>query len=341
MTNLILARASVTAMLLCSISTAALAQDTPEPFQLDPIYVQGSGLDGDVTTLTTTPETLILPPATDGGALLSSLPGVAGSRMGGLGIDVVLRGMSKNRLNVIDAGAFTFGGCLNRMDPPSSIAAFYRADKNVVEKGYASVANGPGAPAGTVRLEREAPVFATDDRFSGKLTAGASDNGTGRDLSGSAAFDLGGGFYVQGAGEYKTADDYTDGSGQTVRSGFTQISAGVTLGYKSDAMDVALDVEKDRAEDVKFAGAEMDSPLSETETLRLRGGWNIEAGALRRIEGTLYRSNVDHVMDNYSLRTPPSMAMVSPFLGFHESHSSRVSLSLSSSSSLCFSAYIS
>ena len=41
------------------------------------------------------------------------------------------------------------------------------------------------------------------------------------------------------------------------------------------------------------------------------------------------------------LAAPSSMAMLSPFLGFHESHSSRVSLSLSSSSSLCFSAYIS
>ena len=41
------------------------------------------------------------------------------------------------------------------------------------------------------------------------------------------------------------------------------------------------------------------------------------------------------------LAAPSSTAMVSPFLGLHLSHSSRVSLSLSNSSSLCLSAYIS
>lgn len=313
------ARLGVTALLLGSLAPvafapAALAEEAkPDaPLALDTIVVAPKTLEQDGTTITVAPGALSVPPALDGGALLSSIPGISGSRMGGHGIDIILRGMSKNQLNVIDAGSFTYGGCPNRMDPPSSIAAFYRADRIVVEKGYSSVTNGPGAPGGTIRLERDAPGFEAGKRVSGELTLGGTSNGAGREVAGRVAFDLGRGFYLETSGEYKTADDYTDGAGNDVRSAYTQKSAGVTLGYKQGGLDLALDIEKDRAEDVEFAGAGMDSPLSETETLRLRGGVDLDFGPLKRIEGALYRSNVDHTMDNYSLRVPSGMAMVSP-----------------------------
>ncbi|MGD9917388.1 MAG: TonB-dependent receptor plug domain-containing protein [Paenirhodobacter sp.] len=268
------ARLGVTAVLLGTISTVALAETTEKKPEtaLEPIYVQLDGITEEGTVTTFSPGAMSVPAALDGGALLSTIPGISGSRMGGHGIDIILRGMSKNQLNVIDAGSFTYGGCPNRMDPPSSIATFYRASRVVVEKGYASVTNGPGAPAGTIRLEREAPSFESGKPVSGSFSLGGADNGGSGAVAGTVAVDLGHGFYLEASGEAKTASDYEDGSGHKVRSSYTQKSAGVTLGYRDNGVDLAFDVETDRAEDVEFAGASMDSPLSKTVTYRLRGG---------------------------------------------------------------------
>lgn len=312
MTRFPLARTGLIALLMGSISTLALAEETKprETILLDPVLLLLKGRQGP-STVSFSPRDLYLGPASDGGAMLSTVPGVTASRMGGFGLDVVIRGQQGNQLNIIDAGSFTYGGCPNRMDPPASIAAYWRADEVVVERGYASVTNGPGGSGGTVRLEREAPEFTEGSRLTGSYHVGASSNGMegGAELS----YDLGNGFYVEGGAEYKTADDYKDGAGRSVRSAFTQKSTGLTFGYKKDGIDLALDIEQDSAEDVLYAGAGMDSPYSDTTTLRLRGGVDLDMGALKRVEGTLYVSNVDHLMDNYSLRPNPSMmVMASP-----------------------------
>jgi iron complex outermembrane receptor protein len=314
MTRISQARMGLMALLLCSVPTLTLAQDgaSRPTVVLDPVLLMLKGLNGPATT-TFSPRELYLGPASDGGAMLSTLPGVTASRMGGFGLDVVIRGQQGNQLNIIDAGSFTYGGCPNRMDPPASIAAYWRADEVVVERGYSSVTNGPGGSGGTVRLEREAPEFTANKRLTGNYHVGASGNGGGTGAGGELSYDLGNGFYVEGGAEYRTADDYKDGSGRTVRSGFTQKSTGLTFGYNKDGVDLALDIDHDRAEDVLYAGAGMDSPYSDTTTFRLRGGVDLDMGALKRVEGTLFVSNVDHLMDNYSLRPNAGMmVMASP-----------------------------
>ncbi|TNE67687.1 MAG: TonB-dependent receptor [Rhodobacteraceae bacterium] len=307
MTTFHTVRLGATALLLSTISTLAYAQDAD--LVLDPISVEDQQpVTQGAQSYAFDPALLPVPAGLDGGALLSSVPGVSGSRMGGHGIDIIIRGMQKNQLNVIDAGSFTYGGCPNRMDPPSAMASFYRADEVIVERGYASVTSGPGGSGGTVRLERNAPEFEEGKPLSGDLILGANSNGNGRSIAGTVSADLGHGFYAELSGERKEADNYDDGNGDEVRSAFTQKSAGLTLGYAVDGTELALDIEKDEALDTLFGGAGMDSPSSETMTYRLRGGTDVDMGVLTRIEGVLYSSNVDHVMDNYSLR-PNMMPM--------------------------------
>lgn len=302
-----------TALLLSSLSHAALAQDgVPVSIALDPILVEGGRFADGPMSIAARPAELGTAPAQDGAEALRSVPGVTSGRMGGHGLELVIRGQSQNQLNVIDAGSFTYGACPNRMDPPTATASFYRADRVVVEKGYASVTHGPGGSGGTVILEREAPDLESEAPFSGQVRTGMSSNGSNRDLGGRFTFDLGHGFYMQAAGELKSADNYKDGSGRDVRSSFDRKSAGLTFGYVGDAVDLAFDAEYDQAKDVLFPGAGMDSPSDETMTYRLRGGVDVDAGALTRIEGVLYNTAVDHVMDNYSLRPVGAMAMRTP-----------------------------
>jgi iron complex outermembrane receptor protein len=302
--------------LLCSLSGHAIAQqasagETAGEIELEPIYVRKTVMTDDGPRSVIVPVNMSIPVAQDGGSVISGVPGLSAGRMGGHGVEVVIRGMQGNQLNIIDNGSITYGGCPNRMDPPTSTMALDRADKVIVERGYTSVTNGAGGSGGTVRLVREAPVFEEEKPYAGDFTTGGSTNGKSWGTSGNIAYDLGNGFYVKGSANYKTADNYRDGDGKTVRSGYNQYSYGGTFGYKDDTYEFAIDAEHDMAEDVLFAGAGMDSPSSETNVYRARGAVNLELGALRRIEGNIFYSTVDHVMDNYSLR-PAKMLMRTP-----------------------------
>jgi iron complex outermembrane receptor protein len=69
-------------------------------------------------------------------------------------------------------------------------------------------------------------------------------------------------------------------------------------------------MERNVVEDAFFAGAGMDAPWTATDTYRLAVEHNFEeAGAFKGFEASVYGSFVDHVMDNYSLRTPGAMTM--------------------------------
>ena len=311
-------RLGATALLLSSLSNIAVAQATrtdgkDEVIDLPPITVETATEVAGASSYEFVPRQMSVAPALDGGELLSKIPGVTAGRMGGHGLEVIIRGQQQNQLNIIDAGSFTYGGCPNRMDPPASIAAFSSADRVIVERGYSSVTHGPGGTGGAVILEREAPVLAADKPWEAEVRTGFASNSDSSEFGGSVTFDLGEGFYLKGTADKKSAGNYTDGAGNTIRSAYDQQSTGLTLGYAKNGLDLAFDAERDLAEDVLFAGAGMDSPRSETQTYRLRGGIDLDIGALRRIEGNLYSSNVDHVMDNYSLRNPTAMmGMVAP-----------------------------
>ncbi len=307
-------RLGATAVLLCTISQAALAQEatTDEGYTLDPIYILLAKAKAAAGRYEFSPRATEGAPVADTGALLASTPGVAVNRMGGHGVDIVIRGQQGNQLNVIDAGAITYGGCPNRMDPPTSTAALARADRIIVERGYASVTNGPGGSGGTVKLERDAPTFDAGKRFTGTLTLGAGTNADMLEASGSFSMDLGRGFYVEGSAEGKSADNYEDGNGREERTAYESRAQGLTFGYRNDSAEIAFDIEHDKATDVLFAGASMDSPISENWVYRLRGGVDLDMGALKRVEGSLFLSEVEHVMDNYSLRPvlPPTLSRV-------------------------------
>jgi iron complex outermembrane receptor protein len=317
MSHTSMVRLGATAFLLSSLSSIAVAQAIEtapdgEVVELAPITVRGEASTAGASSYILVPQGMSTPPAADGGELLRSVPGITAGRMGGHGLEVIIRGQQQNQLNIIDAGSFTYGGCPNRMDPPAATAAISRADRIVVERGYHTVTNGPGGSGGAVILERDAPELEADKPWEIELHAGAASNSDSTDIGGTVTLDLGEGFYLKGSAESRSADDYEDGSGNTIRSAYEQQSEGLTLGYAKDGVELAFDIERDLAEDVLYAGAGMDSPSSETMVYRLRGGVDLDYGALRRIEGNLYRSEVDHVMDNYSLRPVGMMAMRTP-----------------------------
>lgn len=258
----------------------------------------------------TNPSEVVWPPqeiqpgmASDGGELLRNIPGISGNRMGGHGIDPIIRGQSQNRLNIILDGAYMYGGCPNRMDPPTSYAKTESYDQVTIIKGSQTVTNGPGGSGGTVLFERETPRFLSDEKIRGSFSAGYQGNADTKE----ASVDVAAGnqnAFLRLLGSYADSEGYEDGDGNDVRSAFESKNAMAIIGVTPDENTrIELSFEATRDDDVLFAGAGMDAPYSDNDTVRFKFKRDAPVGPFSGMRAELYSSEIDHLMDNYSLRT--------------------------------------
>ncbi len=247
----------------------------------------------------------IIDTSADGGEFLRNIPGVSGGRMGGHGIEPIIRGQSQNQLNILLDGAYVHGGCPNRMDPPTAYSPVETYDSVTVLKGSQTVVYGGGGSGGTVLFERKTPRLSQDKHIRGQFGGGYMSNSETKELFGDVT--VGGALgFARGIIEYKDANNYEDGDGKQVRSAYSSQTGSLIFGYTpNEKTRLELNVEANRTDDALYAGATMDSPKSDNDTIRLKykDKWGIKA--------ELYYSEVDHVMDNYSLR-PASMKMLAP-----------------------------
>lgn len=250
-------------------------------------------------------------PTTDGGELLQSLSGVSGIRMGGRSIDPVIRGQSQTQLNILLDGAYIHGGCPNRMDPPTSYTSVDSYDSVTVIKGNRTVVYGGGGSGGTVLFERQWPQF-DNNSYAGELSASYHGNGNRYELGADVAAGSDEG-YIRVIAHKAEADNYDDGDSNEVRSSFESLSKSLLVGYRlTDLTTIEASYEKQEEDDVLFAGAGMDSPYADADTTRLKLTHEFEQGVLQQVQLELYKSDVKHNMDNYSLRPAGMMKMQAP-----------------------------
>jgi len=258
-------------------------------------------------------ETLLRPTPSDGGEWILEVPGVSGVRMGTHGIDPVIRGQKNNQLNILLGGAYIFGGCPNRMDPPSSYATPEVYDSVLVIKGMQSLIYGAGGPGGTVLYERATPEFEPGQNFYGKAGAGYASNGAIWNAFADAAAGTNKAFLRGTISAAEQTENYTDGDGNEVHSGYKTNAGNLLIGGRTDGGTlVRFDLDAVRGSDIKYAGARMDAPVSDSDSYKL----SIESGSVgsfSSITADVYRTDVYHEMDNFSLRpSPPSMWMWVP-----------------------------
>jgi hypothetical protein len=107
------------AHLLCSVSQIAMAQANNDTvIALDPNLVQGAAVTDGPLFSTLGPRKMSLRPALDGGEMLRP--------------------------------ASPRGACPNRMDTPTAMASFNRADEIFIEESYSTVNSGPGESGGVI-----------------------------------------------------------------------------------------------------------------------------------------------------------------------------------------------
>ena len=246
-------------------------------------------------------------PASDGADYLKTIPGFSAVRGGGSNSDPVFRGMFGSRLNILTNGGMMLGACPNRMDAPTSYISPETYDKLTVIKGPQTVLWGPGASAGTILFEREPEDFS---ELGGRIDASflvGSDGRFDRNIDAAAGGEQG---YIRLLANRSDSDDYQDGNGDDVHSRWDKWSTDLVLGWTPDE-DTLLELTVGRGDgEARYAGRGMDGSQFERESIALRFERDNIGEVLQKIEARVYYNYADHVMDNYSLRTPSGMGMM-------------------------------
>lgn len=294
------------------LSPLALADDAPmehaqHSTELSPTVITAVAPSSPLTVVTNPKDPRQPVPASDGGDYLKTIPGFALVRNGGTNGDPVLRGMFGSRLNILTNGGMMLGACPGRMDAPTSYISPETYDRLTVIKGPQTVLWGPGASAGTVLFEREPEHFGElGTRVNASLLAG-SNGRFDKTLDAAAGGPLG---YVRVIGNTAHSDDYKDGNNDTVASRYDKWNGDVTLGWTPDA-DTLLELTAGKGDgEARYAGRGMDGSQFKRESLGLRFEKSNLGEVLDKVEAQVYYNYADHVMDNYSLRTPSGTGMM-------------------------------
>ena len=295
---------------LTALIAAALATQVAVAETLSTIEVEAAPIDQ--PTMKVDRGAVIAPaPSSDAGEALRAVPGISGVRMGGHGIDPVIRGQSETRLNILLDGAYVHGGCPNRMDPPTAYAPIETFDKVTVIKGSQTVRYGGGGSGGTVLLEREGQPLPEGEWLRGKVGAGYRGNSETSD--GFADLSVGNQTsWVRAIATAKDARNYKDGNGVEVLSAYSEKAMNLQGGVINDATRIDVGIDLSRSDDIMFAGAGMDSPQADADTYRLRIRHDAEVGPFAGIDADISVADVTHVMDNYTLRAAAGTRMRAP-----------------------------
>lgn len=295
---------------LCGVllTPLALADDhASHESELSPTVITAIAPSSPLTIVTNPKDPRQPVPASDGGDYLKTIPGFALVRNGGTNGDPVLRGMFGSRLNILTNGSMMLGACPGRMDAPTSYISPETYDKLTVIKGPQTVLWGPGASAGTVLFDREPENFGElGTRVNASILAG-SHGRFDKVVDAAAGGPLG---YVRVIGNTAHSDDYRDGNNDIVASRYDKWNGDVALGWTPDA-DTLIELTAGKGDgEARYAGRGMDGSQFLRESLGLRFEKSNITDVLEKLEAQVYYNYADHVMDNYTLRTPSGTGMM-------------------------------
>src|SRR5680860_1115546 len=235
---------------------------------------------------------------------LTSNPAVSLSRMGGRGLEPIIRGQGRERVDVLLDGIRVEGACPNRMDPPTSRLSSALAPALEVRTNNRTLRWGPIA-GGQVVATTADPQF-NGNATTGQVTIGASDNGNGKLINSAAAVGSEDA-WLSLSGGYDEANDYEDGDGNKVRSAYENAEGRADAAWTAESgFFIKGMISRQEENDVKYAGSGMDAPQTDTDLYRMEIGSPVANGERSLLA---WQADVDHVMDNFSLRPARMMKM--------------------------------
>jgi iron complex outermembrane receptor protein len=289
------------AALLLLIACPSLAQETEEA-PIDEIVVAGHSITSNTLEIAVDQEILV-----DAAMSLKNLPGADVNQNGLITGLAQYRGMFGDRVSItIDDHAIVSGGP-NAMDAPLSYVSPMITESILIERGIASVSSAPESIGGHLQAKLNRGRFGGDDfGLSGFVGTRHSSNGSlatsaGRltasnqshRLSLLTAIDRG--------------DDISTPAGVIRPSAINRDRYDLSYSFTDGESHVVLFAGKLQTEDSGTAALPMDIRHIDTD---MAGAHFIYAVSSRlSIDGRVAANDVEHEMDNFTLRGAPPMAM--------------------------------
>lgn len=293
--------ASLVLMMLPAQSVMATEEHHHQEMEDDSVMIVTAPVTSPLE-IVTSPKTPRQPvPASDGSDYLKTIPGFSQIRNGGTNGDPVFRGMFGSRLRILTDNGEMLGACPARMDAPTSYISPESFDLLTLIKGPETVLWGPGNSAGTLRFDREPPRFEKPGVQGTASVLTASNQRWDKNADVSFGSEEG---YLRLMGNQSRASDYKDGSGNRVASKWDKWNGDMAIGWTPDK-DTLLELTAGKGDgEARYAGRSMDGSQFKRESLGMRFEKANMGGILDKIEANVYYNYANHIMDNYTLRSP-------------------------------------
>ncbi|AMW77575.1 TonB-dependent copper receptor [Acinetobacter sp. TGL-Y2] len=243
-------------------------------------------------------------PASDGADYLQSIVGFSSVNSGaGTNGDVTFRGMFGSRIKILTDGTENLGACPSRMDSPTSYISPESYDRISVIKGPQTVQYANTGSAATVIFERFPENLSADQPYRGQASVLMGSFGRVDQNVEAAVGDEQ--KYVRLNTSRSVSNSYQDGDGNTVPSAWERWNADLALGWTPDE-NTWVELTGGQADgEAMYAGRGMDGSQFKRESLGLRFEKKNVTDVIKKIEAQVNYNFNDHVMDNFSLRSPP------------------------------------
>ena len=291
-------RAALAALALIPVASPGQEHDKNDEGS-DEIVVVGRSVKTASTRIEVEREMLI-----DTATVLRDIPGANVNTNGAITGIAQYRGMFGDRVSVDIDNLGMISGGPNAMDTPLSYMSPMITEELVVERGIASVSRAPESIGGYLNTKLARGQFG-DQEFGPAGTLGTRFSGNGNVSTTAGRLTLANERHrVSAVGERDSGDDISTPVGDIVPSGLSRDR--YDLSYAFDDGDTTLLLFGGRLDtsDAGTPALPMDIRYIETDMAGLQLGTGVTESL--RVEGRIAWNDVDHLMDNFSLRGAPA-----------------------------------
>jgi len=274
-----------------------------EHVSLPAISVEGFA--GEATPYAIPPLSIATP---DTGDMIKRLPGANINSNGPLTSIAQYRGLFGDRVNVLIDGVRISKAGPNSMDSPLSYLPASRVADVALYRGIAPVSSGIETIGGTIMANSKQAEFASGDEaeFHGNVTAGYAENGSSR-YAGVLASVANKNHRFQVAGSLDRGDDLEFDDGTIDPSRHERDTVGINYAFQQSGNTLELDVEHHDTGETGTAALPMDIMFARGENYKIKFSKDLENGG--KVNARLNYQDAEHLMNNYTLRTGPTMTL--------------------------------
>jgi len=241
-------------------------------------------------------------------------PNVSLIRRSGIANDIILRGQTRDNINVIIDGAKIYGACVNRMDPPISHVITHAVDNIEISEGGFDVENF-GTLSGKVNVETQKPSKGLKGEIGANVGSFGYQGFTGTIEGGDDRYR----FLITGSTE--ESEQYEDGDGNDLATQLENYAESRGLkGYEyapkykdmdaykkdmfmgklflnlTDTQELRFSYMGNRSDDVMYPSSKMDAIYDDSNLYNFEYiGRNLGSFS-DRLNLQVYKSDVEHPM---------------------------------------------